>query len=242
VPSTTSSKERSKPVENRLLTALPHDEYDRLSEDLELIRLPRNRILYEAGEAINHAYFLNGGMASFLAITEDGQTIDICMVGSEGFIGDDIISKVAITPCRVMTQFPCEALRIEAEPLLVEFNRGGKLQELLLRYSHVLKTQLVQASICLPFHSYRQRLCRWLLVTSDCLQSDSFDLTQEHIAIMLGKHRNRISTEAVELKRRSLIDYNRRGQMRILDRKGLEATACECYRVIGECINNSRDS
>jgi len=235
-----ASKESTRP-ENHLLAGLTREEYERLSVDLDLVRLPRNRILYEAGEAINHAYFLNGGMASFLAITEDGQTIDICMVGNEGFIGDDIISKVGFTPCRVMTQFPCEALRIEAEPLLVEFNRGGKLLELMLRYSHVLKTQLVQASICLPFHSYRQRLSRWLLVTGDCLQSDSFDLTQEHIAIMLGKHRNRISTEAVELKKRGLIDYNRRGQMKILDRKGLEATACECYRIIGECIKNSLD-
>jgi CRP-like cAMP-binding protein len=226
-------------IENRLLAALPRDEYERLAPNLEFIRLPRNRILCEAGEALEYAYFLNGGMASFLSITEEGQTIDICMVGSEGFIGDDIIAKVGITPCRVMTQFPCEVLRIEGKALVVEFNRGGKLQALLLRYSHVLKTQLVQASICLPFHSYRQRLSRWLLVTSDCLRSDSFNLTQEHIAIMLGKHRNRISTEAVELKKCGFIDYNRRGQMKILDRKGLEVTACECYGVVKECIKNS---
>jgi CRP-like cAMP-binding protein len=228
-------------VENALLASLPREEYERLLPNIELVHLPRNRVLCEAGEALQYAYFLNSGMASFLAITEDGQTIDICMVGSEGFIGDDIIAKVGITPCRVMTQFPCEALRIEAKPLLDEFNRGGKLQELLARYSHVLKTQLVQATICLPFHSYRQRLSRWLLVTSNCLQSDSFDLTQEHIAIMLGKHRNRISTEAVELKRRGLIDYNRRGQMKILNHKGLETTACECYRIIRDCIKNSLD-
>jgi len=119
---------------NRLLAALPRDEYERLSRNLELIRLPRNRILYEAGEGVQCAYFLIGGMASFLSITEDGQTIDICMVGNEGFIGDDIIAKVAVTPCRVMTQFSCDALKIEAERLLVEFNRAGKLQELLMRY------------------------------------------------------------------------------------------------------------
>ena len=119
---------------DRLLAALPRDEYERLLPNLELIRLPRNRILYEAGEAVQYAYFLNDGMASFLAITEDDETIDICMVGNEGFIGDDLISQVGVTPCRVMTQFPCEALRIEAEPLLAEFNRGGKLQELMLRY------------------------------------------------------------------------------------------------------------
>jgi len=153
-----SSSTTSFPIENRLLAALPHDEYDRLSRNLELIRLPRNRILYEAGEAVQYAYFLIGGMASFLSITEDGQTIDICMVGNEGFIGDDIIAKVGVTPCRVMTQFPCEALRLEAEPLLAEFNRGATLHELLLRYTHVLKRQLVQATVCLPFHSYRQRL------------------------------------------------------------------------------------
>jgi CRP-like cAMP-binding protein len=160
--------------ENRLLAAVPSEEYERLSPNLELVSFPKSRILYEAGDTMQCAYFLNSGMASFLAITEKGQTIDIGMVGNEGFIGDDIIAKVGVTPCRVMTQFPCEALRVEAEPLLAEFNRGGKLQELLLRYTHVLKAQLVQASVCLPFHNYRQRLCRWLLVTSDCLQSDSF--------------------------------------------------------------------
>lgn len=228
-------------IKNRLLAALPPDEYERLSPCFELVRLPRNRILYEAGDTMQYAYFLNSGMASFLAITEEGQTIDIGMVGNEGFIGDDLILKVGIAPCRVMTEFPCEALRVDAEPMLAEFNRGGELQELLLHYTHVLKTQLVQASICLPFHSYRQRLSRWLLVTSDCLHSDNFDLTQEHIAIMLGKHRNRISTEAVELKRRGLIDYNRRGQMKILNHKGLETTACECYRIIRDCIKNSLD-
>jgi CRP-like cAMP-binding protein len=227
--------------ENRLLAALQPDEYERLSSSLELVRLPRNRILYEAGEPIQHAYFLNSGMASFLSITEDGETIDICMVGNEGLIGDDIIARVGITPCRVMTQFPCDALRLGAAQLIDEFNRGGRLQELLLRYSHVLKTQLVQASVCLPFHTYRQRLSRWLLVTSDCLQSDSFNLTQEHIAIMLGKHRNRISKESVELKRRGLLDYNRRGRMTILDRQALERTACECYSIVRKCINNSFD-
>jgi len=211
-----ASSTRSK---NRLLAALPRDEYERLLPGLELILLPRNRILCEAGEATKYAYFLIGGMASFLSITEDGQTIDISMVGSEGFIGDDIITKVGITPCRVMTQFPSEALRIEAQPLLVEFDRGYKLQELLLRYSHVLKTQLVQASICLPFHSVRQRFSRWLLVTSDCLHSDSFELTQEHLAIMLGKHRNQIGVAASELRKKGLIHYHR-GGVTILDREG----------------------
>jgi CRP-like cAMP-binding protein len=109
-------REISSPITNRLLAALPRDEYDRLFPALESVKLPKNSILYEAGDTIQYAYLLNTGMVSFLAITEDGQTIDIGMVGSEGFIGDDVVLRAATTPGRAMTQFPCEAVRIEPKP------------------------------------------------------------------------------------------------------------------------------
>ncbi len=223
-------------IENRLLAALPRDEYERLSGKFELVNLPKNRILYEVGDTVHYAYFFNGGMTSLLAINEEGQTIEIGMVGSEGFIGLPIIRKVGFTSCRVMTLLPSPVVRIPAEPLLAEFNRGGKLHELLLRYSQVTETQMVQSTICNLFHPVQKRLCRWLLVTQDCVHGDSFDLTQENIAIMLGKHRNRISVAAGELQKRRLIEYNRRGRITILNRKGLEVSACECYRIVKESI------
>ena len=182
-----SSQESFTSIRNRLLTALPRDDYERLLPNLESVRLPRNRILYEAGEAVplysarttqplgfapfpcpspswerEEQAVLTSGMASFLTITEGGQTIDICMVGNEGFIGDDLIAKVAITPCLVMTRFPCGPLRVEADALLEEFNRGGKLHEALLLYSWVLEIEIAQAVVCNLFHDVRRIVMRRL--------------------------------------------------------------------------------
>jgi CRP-like cAMP-binding protein len=230
-------KETPIPITNRLLAALPRDEYERLFPHAHFIRLPRNRIVYETGDEVRHAYFLNNGMASFLAITEDGQTVDICTIGNEGFIGVPIVLAVPIMPCRVVTQLPSDALMIKSEPLLVEFNRGETLQQLLLKYAYAHQAQVIQSSICHSLHTIRQRLCRWLLVVSDSVQSESFEVTQEHIANMLGHQRNRITLSARELLQQGLIEYGG-GNMRILHRVGLETAACECYRVIRESLTN----
>ncbi len=224
-------------IANRLLAALPPDEYARLSARAESVSLPKNRILYEVGDVMHYAYFFKGGMTTLLAINEDGQTIEIGMVGNEGFIGIPIMCRIGVTTCRVMTLLPSPALKIPAAHLLSEFNRGGKLQELLLRYSQVPETQMVQSTICNLCHGVEERLCRWLLVTQDCVGGDHLELTQENIGIMLGKHRNRISVAAGELQRRRLIDYNRRGRITIVNRRGLEAFACECYRIVRESVD-----
>jgi CRP-like cAMP-binding protein len=243
--------------ENRLLAALPADEYERLSTLLELVRFPKKRILFEVGDSLRYAYFLKSGMASLLAITEDGQTIEIGTVGSEGFIGDPIIHRVGTTPYRVMVQIPLEAFRIEAKALLAQFNQGGKLQEVLLRYTHVLYVQAAQSAVCNRFHTVQDRLCRWLLVTSECLHRDAPSLSvsppggpagdpevgllpfrQEHIANMLGHQRHRISLAARALLKKGLIDYTG-GHLKLLDRAGLEASACECYGIVKELIDES---
>ena len=125
------------------------------------------------------AYFLNNGMVSLLAITEDGQTVDICTIGNEGVVGLPMVFNVPIMPCHVVTQLPCEALMIKGTQLLAEFNRGATLQRLLLRYAYAQQTQIIQSSVCHSLHSIRERLCRWLLVIGDSVQSDSFDVTQE---------------------------------------------------------------
>ena len=188
---------------------LPRDEYERLLPNLELFRFPRNRILYEAGDATRYAYFLNSGMSSLVAIAEDGETIEIGTVGSEGFIGVPIVHDVGITPYRVIVQMPAEAARIEPHHLIDEFNRGGKLRELLSHYGHVLEIQMMQSLVCHLFHNVSQRLCRNLLVTSDCLQLDAFDITQEHIANMLGKDRSQEGSAASALRQKGLIRHRR---------------------------------
>ena len=231
-----SSNAPSSPIGNRLLAALPTDEYERLLPKLEQVRIPRNRILYEAGDATRYAYFLNSGMASLVAITEDGQTIEIGAVGSEGFLCVPIIHKVGITSYRVIVQMPAGAARTEPHQLLDEFNRGGKLYELLSHYAHVLEIQMIQSLVCHLFHNVGQRLCRYLLITSDCLQSDAFDITQEHIANMLGKDRSQVGAAASILRQKGLIRYQR-GRMTILDRSGLIEASCECYSVARDCMD-----
>jgi len=202
-----TSKEPSIPIGNRLLAALPHDEYERLLPNSQVIQLPRNRILYEAGDEVRSAYFLNDGLVSLLAITEAGQTVDICTIGNEGVVGLPMVLDVPIMPCRVVTQLPCEALMIKSAPLLAEFNRGRTLQRLLLKYEYTQQSQIIQSAVCHSLHTIRQRLCRWLLVIGDSVQADSFDVTQEHIANMLGHQRNRITLAARELQQEGLIEY-----------------------------------
>src|SRR5713101_4218648 len=216
---------------NRLLAALPRDERESLLHKLELVRFPRNRILYEAGDAIHYAYFPNSGMASLLAITEDGSTIEIGAVGREGYLGAPILHQVGITPYRVTAQMPMTALRIEAKAFLSEVNREGRLREMLLRYAHVVETQLVQAVVCNLTHTVEQRVARRLIVMSDCLESHTLEVTQEQLSLILDRHRNRISAAGIVLREMGLIEIAR-SQLRITNHSGLEAAACECYRTL----------
>jgi len=218
-------------VENRLLASLPAEEYITIFKHLGHVHFARKRILYEAGQTLRNAYFFTSGMASLFAVAEDGRTVQTAVVGSDGFVGVPIILRASETPVRIVTQTKVDAVKIEAQHLLTEFNRNGRLQEVLLRYSQILQIQIVQTALCNSLHSIRQRLCRWLLVCRDSNRSDSFDLTQEDLANMLGSHRNQISTEARELGNRDLIRYAR-GQISLLDQKGLEEQSCECYRAV----------
>jgi hypothetical protein len=185
-------------IDNQLLAALPRDEYDRLFPKLELVRLPRNRILYEAGDAIHYAYFPSSGMVSLLAITEDGSTIEIGTVGREGYLGAPILHQVGITPYRVTVQ-------------------------------------LVQAVVCNLTHTVEQRMARRLIVMSDCLESDTFEVTQEQLSLILDRHRNRISAAGIVLREMGMIEIAR-SQLTIVNRRGLEAAACECYRIVKNAV------
>jgi CRP-like cAMP-binding protein len=223
------SKGSTRP-ENHLLAALTFDEYERLRPRLELVRFPKNRILYEAGERIHYAYFPTHGMASLFAITEDGSTLEIGTVGSEGYIGVPILHQVGVTAYRVMVQIPMMALRMEANGFLFESNRERTLRTVVSRYAHVVETQLVQAVVCSLTHTVEQRLARRLMVMSDCLEADTFEVTQEQLSIILDRHRNRISEAGIVLRNMGLVEIAR-SQLRIVDRQGLEAAACECYRI-----------
>jgi CRP-like cAMP-binding protein len=224
-------------VNNRILSALPHAEYQRLQPDLELIHFSKCKTLYEIGDLIPHAYFLNSGMGSLLSVAQSGATVEIAMVGTEGMIGIPIILRVQKTPHRIMVHIPGDALRIKAPAIYAEFKRGGKLQDVLLSYTHTLLTQISQSVLCNRFHPVEKRLCRWLLTTHDRVQGDTFHLTQEMISYMLGTPRTRVTMAAGVIQEAGLIRY-KRGTITIIDRPGLEQTACECYRIVAESLEH----
>jgi CRP-like cAMP-binding protein len=219
-------------IANRLLAALPRSEFERLAPHLEQIKLPTGT-LYDAGVIINHAYFLQSGMISLLSVTNKDQVIEVGAVGDEGMVGIPTVLRNRRAPLRVVVQIPITALRIPAESLRREFSRCGKLQEVVLCYTHALVTQISQSVACNRYHTVEQRLSRWLLMTRDCAHSDTFYLTHEFISYMLGTTRSIVTTAALTLQEAGLIRY-RRGKITIHDGNELEAVTCGCYRLIRE--------
>jgi CRP-like cAMP-binding protein len=228
--------------QNGILASLPQDDYERLMPNLEPIKLSSGKILYHAGDVVHHAHFINDGQFSLLSTTEEGTSIEVAVAGHEGMIGIPLILRANTMPYEVMTQIPVNAVRLRADVLISEFKRGGKLFDMMLRYTHFLLTQIAQWAICNRFHSSEQRLARSLLVSIDQAQCNTLNLTHEVIAHMLGTRRTRVTMAARELQKAVLIDY-RRGKITVLDRQGLENAACECYRVVKEsCEHFLEDS
>lgn len=218
-------------LENRLLSLLPREESERLLPYLKRLHLPKGKVIYDAGDTVRHCYLPASGVNSLLSITEEGETIEVGMVGNEGLIGIPAILEVDTTPYCVMAQISGDAMQIRAEDLRREFNRGGRLHSLVLRYTHALLCQVSQSAVCNRFHTVEKRMCRWLLVTRDRVHSDTFPLTQQFLSHMLGSPRTHVTATAAALQRENLIRYTR-GMITITDPAGLEAASCECYRVI----------
>jgi CRP-like cAMP-binding protein len=217
---------------NQLLSSLPPQEYESLSRHLEHVPLPPGKILFNMGDPIRYAYFPTGGQVSLLSLTEDGMTVEVAMGGNEGVIGVPVILRMSTAPYTAMVQIgDGGALRVRSDVLRQEFDRGGRLQDLLLRYTHVLLTQVSQSAICNRFHSLEERLSRWLLLANDIARQDTFHLTQEFIAHMLGTPRTGVTMAAGALQKAGLIRYSR-GRIHVLNRKGLEKSSCECYQIV----------
>lgn len=215
---------------NRLLIALPRAEFDRLAPHLEQVSFPKDTILYDVGDVVRHAYFLQSGMISLLSVTDEEDVIEIGAVGFEGMIGIPSVLPNKKAALRTLVQIPISALQIKADTLSSEFKRCEKLRELLLGYTHTLVTQIAQSIACNHYHPIEKRLCRWLLMTRDCVGDDTFNLTHEFISYMLGATRTGVTEAAGMLQEQGLIHY-RRGKITILNRKALEAAACNCYRI-----------
>ncbi|KYC42421.1 Crp/Fnr family transcriptional regulator [Scytonema hofmannii PCC 7110] len=223
------------PIENRLLAALPASEYQRLIPHLDFVTLSLKQVLYESGEPIKHVYFPHQAIVSLVSTQSDGSTVEVGVVGNEGMVGLPVIWGGNTTTTTAFVQIANTAMRMETEHLKTEFNRGASLQSLLLRYTQVLFTQVSQTAVCNRLHTIEERLARWLLIVSDRMPSNTFALTQEFIAQMLGTRRSGVTVAAGTLSKAGIIHYSR-GRITILNRSDLEATSCECYHLVkAEC-------
>jgi CRP-like cAMP-binding protein len=225
-------------IRNQILTALPREEYERLLARMTLVQLPRGKRLYYAGQPLRHAYFLNSGMVSLVSTSQSGSSVEVGMVGDEGCVGAPIILGMPVTPYEVNVQLEVgSACKIGAEEFQEEFNRGGKLQELMLKYIQVMLTQITQSALCNRFHTVEERLCRWFLVARDRVNANTFTLTHESIAQILGTPRTGVTMIAGHLQKEGIISYSR-GRITILDPKRLQSVACECYEITRESIGD----
>jgi CRP-like cAMP-binding protein len=219
------------PKQNQLLAALPATEFDRLAPHLELVPMRLGEVLYESGGKLKFVYFPTNSVLSLLYVLENGASAEIALIGFEGILGISLFMGGETTPNRAVVQSAGHAYRLPAQLLKTEFNRAGPLLRLLLRYTQALITQMTQTAVCNRHHSIEQQLCRWLLSSLDRLPTSTLTMTQELIANMLGVRRGGVTLAAGKLQRAGLIRYNR-GQIEVLDRPGLEKTACECYAVV----------
>ncbi len=226
-------------VANSLLAALPSKEYRHLIDDLEQVALTYGEVLYEPGEQIKYVYFPNDSLVSLLTLVDRHQALEVGLVGREGMVGIPLALEIATSPVRALVQGTGTAMRMKAAPFLREFRRSHPLQRELHRYTYTLMTQITQTAACNRFHVVEARLARWLLMTQDRMQSSSFRLTQEFLSQMLGVRRVGVTKAARMLQQNELISYSR-GNIRILDRKGMEAACCTCYEIVKDMHDAAR--
>lgn len=215
-------------VRNRLLGRLPPEEFQRLQPHLQRQEMRARDSLYEANAPLHHVYFPEAGVGSILTVLDDGTQTEVTTVGWEGMVGLPLFHGLDSVPGRAFWQVPGTAYRCEAEVFSREARRGGSLAEGLHRYAQALVHQLAQLATCNRRHLIQQRCSCWLLFVHDRVEGDSFDLTHEFLAEMIGVRRSGVTVAAGRLQAAGLIDY-RWGRLTVRDRTGLEASACECY-------------
>lgn len=214
-----------------MLASLSGRQSGRLQSALEFVNLNFGQVLYEPGKTIRHVYFPIDCLISLLTAVDKRRSLEVGMVGNEGMAGMPFILGMGVSGVRALVQGGGGALRMSAGAFRTEFARNAPLQEALYRYMYTLMTQISQTAACNRFHEADQRLARWLLMTRDRVMSDEFPLTHEFLAHMLGMRRVGVTEAASALKRRKVIKY-KRGQIQILDLRGLRAASCSCYQIV----------
>lgn len=222
-------------VLNEILLRLPEDEYNQLFPKLEFVRLKLHTLLHEAGEPIKSAYFVNTGLESVLAVQPDGKSVEVGLIGREGFVGIPIVAGYRSSPTRVITQGEGTAYRVDVETFWKILPTCPQLEKELNRFALQLAMQSTQIAACNRLHDVEERLARWLLMSRERIGSD--DLTQEFLSQMLGTRRASVSIAASILQKAGMITYTR-GNVTIVDKPKLEDAACECYEIIQRQLKN----
>lgn len=215
-------------IKNHLLQLLPPKDRERLLAVCEPVQLELSQVLCEAGTPTHHVYFPTESFISLVSKVEGSTGVEVGMIGREGMLGAQLSLDVATAPLHALVQGPGEALRIETAAFRRELELSAALQGLLKRYVYVLMIQLANSAACQRYHMIDARLSRWLLMSEDRTQAETFHVTQEFLAYMLGVRRVGVTNAAGGLQRAGLIEYHR-GEVHVLDRSGLEKAACTCY-------------
>ena len=216
------------PVLNKILLQLPPEEFDLLTAKLEFVRLKRYQVVHEAGETFKSAYFCNSGVFSLVNIMPDGKSVEVCLVGTEGFSGIPLIAGFRTSYTRTVVQAEATAFRIEAARFRAALREFPMLEREVQRFAQLAAMQMAQIAACNRLHEVEERLARWLLMCHDRLGSNSLPLTEDFIAEMLGSRRASVSVAISLLTKAGLIEH-KRGKAIILDTQGLEKACCDCY-------------
>jgi CRP-like cAMP-binding protein len=220
-----------KQVRNRVLLATPDNEYELMRSDLTYIDLPHHLSLHEPSQKIEFVYFPNRGMVSQVVVTKDGRTVEVGVVGNEGYVGAGLATGLTRSSVREVIQIAGDGFRMMGNALERILRSAPRLQVILNRHTGLQGMQVAQTAACNRLHDIQQRLSRWLLMTQDRVKLGLLPITHDFIATMMGTDRSTVSSAASVLQKRRIIEYVR-GAVKIVNRRKLQDCACECYGVI----------
>ena len=218
-------------IHNEILLRLPRKECEMLFSKLELVRMKTHHVLHEPGDTLKSGYFCNTGLVSVLSVLPDGKSVEVGLIGKEGFVGLPLIAGFRTSATQAVAQIEGTAFRVDGETLVGILRQCPELDRELQKFTHMLALQVTQIAACNRLHEVDERLARWLLMSADRMGSDSVPLTQEFLAQMLGTRRSSVTVAAGILHRAGIIAHSR-GYVKIMDRRKLEQAACECYGIM----------
>lgn len=228
-----------KPVSNKVLLWTPDNEYRLMRPYLKYIDLPSHLSLHEPAQSIEFVYFLNRGMISQVVVTEDGRTVEVGVVGKEGYVGAGLAVGLSRSSVREIVQIAGDGFQMKGDKLEPVLQSAPQLRTMLGRHEGLQGMQVAQTAACNRLHEIQQRLSRWLLMTQDRVDSAALPITHDFIATMMGTDRSTVSLAAAALQKKGIIEYVR-GAVNVMNRRKLEQSACECYAVIRQFEDDLR--